>query len=207
MRFGILTAVSYEGRSGQSAAWLVRCDCGAEKVVKSTNLKRQQSCGCLMRQQQAERASTHGLTRVGNKHPLYYTWEGLRKRCHGASPETRYGGRGIFVCERWRFGADGKTGLECFISDMGERPSPLHSIDRIDNNGPYSPENCRWATIAEQQRNKSSNRIVTFDGKRMVLIEAIKLSGLNESTVAGRLNRGWSEDAALTNPLTRRARS
>lgn len=202
LRFGILTAVEYKGRSGRNAAWLVRCDCGTQKIVKSTNLKRgQQSCGCLHRQRMSERNATHGLTRTGEHHPLYAVWDSMKRRCHGTAPDPygRYRGRGITVCDRWRFGEDGITGFECFLSDMGPRPTPQHSIDRYpDNNGNYEPSNCRWATIVEQQRNRSSNHLVKFDGKQMTMTEAIGLSGLNEATVWGRLNIGWSEEKALT---------
>lgn len=200
-RFGMLTAVSYQGRSGRNAAWLVRCDCGAEKVVKSTNLKRQKSCGCLIRLEMSERMSSHGLTRAsGPRHPLYIVWDGMKRRCHGKNPNPRYGGRGIYVCDRWRFGDGEKTGFECFLLDMGERPTRQHSIDRIDNDGPYSPHNCRWSTINEQQRNRSSNRIVVYRGKEMHLTDAIALSGRRPGTVSARLSKGWSVEDALDSP-------
>jgi hypothetical protein len=203
-RFGILTALSYEGRKGRNAAWLVKCDCGTEKVVKSTNLKRSDSCGCLARQQMSARTSTHGLTRPGQHHPLYATWDGIKRRCHGADAHERYGKRGIVVCDRWILGEDGRTGFECFLADMGPKPSRQHSIDRIDNNGPYAPANCRWATMREQQRNRSSNRIVKFRGVRMLLVEAIERAGLKPGTVSARLAAGWSVDRALNTPAAPR---
>lgn len=106
-RFGRLVAVSYQGKSGRNAAWFVRCDCGTEKIVKSTNLKRQQSCGCLVREQMSARKATHGLTRVGRHHPLYVVWDGMKRRCHSVvDVHPRYGTRGIVVCDRWRFGEE-----------------------------------------------------------------------------------------------------
>lgn len=130
-----------------SIAWACRCSCGTEKVVQGSNLRsgHSQSCGCLMR----EVVTTHGryLTRQ------YRAWSGMIARCH--SPKNggfkHYGGRGISVCKRWR-------SFENFLADMGERPGPKHSIDRIDTNGNYEPENCRWATNAEQQLNKRTTR-------------------------------------------------
>ncbi len=94
------------------------------------------------------------------------------------------------------------TGFECFLKDMGPRPKG-QSINRIDNNGNYSPFNCEWATITDQQRNRSSNHHVKFQGRKMTMIEAIELSGLNEHTVWGRLHLGWTELRALTTPVMR----
>lgn len=89
---------------------------------------------------------------VTKKSYLYRTWNAIK-----------YSGRGIKVCDRW------VNSFEAFVNDMGERPSDLHSIDRIDFNGNYDPNNCRWATELEQQRNKRSNKWIEFDGKKMIL--------------------------------------
>lgn len=198
-RSGRLEVIEFVGPIANTTLWRVRCDCGTEKVVRRGNLLSTKSCGCLTKERLAARA-THGLTRTGQHHPLYSVWESMNKRCHGKTLYPRYGGRGISVCQRWRFGDGKKTGFECFLEDMGEKPSPSHSIDRIDCNGQYEPQNCRWATQLEQQRNKSSNRVIEFDGRQMTLAEAIELTDLKEGTVAARLAKGWPVEKALTTP-------
>lgn len=119
----------------------------------------------------------------------------MRARCE--NPEARrycdYGGRGITVCERW---AD----FENFLADMGRKPSLGHSIDRIDNDGPYSPENCRWATKTEQMRNRNSNRYLTHGGETLLMIEWAERLGCPSSVIHKRITRGWSVEKAVTTP-------
>lgn len=124
-------------------------------------------------------------------------WAHMLQRC--SNPKTsryhRYGGRGIKVCDRWHNFLD-------FYSDMGQRPSPKHTIDRIDNDGNYEPGNCRWATKREQNHNKAVNRYVTYRGQRISLTKAVEIaaSGTSMGAVRGRLQRGWLLEEALETP-------
>lgn len=134
---------------------LVRCECGTEKRVNLNNLIRgkSQSCGCLRGEISSLRSTTHGQTANGVKSPTYRTWIAMNRRCHDqkATNYGWYGGRGIYVCPRWR------DSFDAFLADVGERPSGL-TLDRIDNNGHYEPGNVRWATHKQQSLNRRPRR-------------------------------------------------
>ena len=147
-------------------------------------------------------STTHGMARRENPDPMYVVWCGIVQRCenpaHAAYP--RYGGRGITICTRWR------RDFMAFYEDMGPRPTPGYSVDRIDNDGPYSPENCRWATAKEQNRNCRTNRMLTFQGETLCLAEWSERTGIKQTTLLQRLDRsGWSVERALTAPIRRKA--
>ena len=140
-------------------------------------------------------APRHGHRPRGYASPTYQSWQAMKSRCCGPGDQaySKYGGRGIKVCEKWmRF--------EGFLEDMGERPDGT-SLDRIDNDGNYEPGNCRWATRKQQQRNTRANVMVTFGGESRCVAEWAELFGLNRDTLFCRIFRsGWPVERAMTTP-------
>lgn len=143
-----------------SRRYVIRCDCGTVKTAVGLKLRHGEivSCGCHHDEQMASGLKLrHGETSKKVWSAEYKTWAGMVRRCENPKEENfpRYGGRGIRVCDRWRRGENGLTGYECFLADMGRKPSPQHSIDRYpDNDGNYEATNCRWATSSEQAFNR-----------------------------------------------------
>lgn len=149
--------------SSRRVLWQCRCDCGELLNVQSSLLlnANTKSCGCLQREKASARCSEinpkHGLAVRGHRAPIYEAWLGMIQRCTNpnVSQWKRYGARGVKICKRWR------DSFENFLSDMGQRPSPKHSLDRWPNrDGNYEPGNCRWATAKEQAQNRDNSRMV-----------------------------------------------
>lgn len=204
IRFGRLIALSKDVPVKGQTRWRFLCDCGTERVADIENVRSGtiRSCGCLARE--TKRAARPALQTHGRSgSPEANAHRSLMQRCyHPDHPSfAAYGGRGITACERWRLGEGGLSGVHCFLLDMGERPSRRHTLDRIDNDGPYSPTNCRWATMAEQNRNRRSNRRVEAFGHVAPLVVMAERFGISQGAVSQRLDRGWSAEKALTHPL------
>jgi hypothetical protein len=197
MRFGRWTTAEETGRYR-----LCTCDCGTTRRVSFQDLKagKSKSCGCLTRETTGQRSRVlhrkHGM----EKTPEYRTWVDMRRRCNQPQrPDYKnYGGRGIKVCPEW------EAGFEAFYRDMGPRPAG-HTIDRLDNDGPYSKDNCVWAPRRAQERNKRSNSIIAVFGVSMTIAEAAEKYGINYFTLHGRIHtRGWPPERAVSELPVRR---
>jgi hypothetical protein len=203
-RYGRLVAIAEiaERSARREVLWRFRCDCGNECSAVSSRVisGRKKSCGCVHRDRMTSLGRSKATHRLAGT-PEHIVWASMIQRCE--NPKHRffdlYGGRGIRVCGRWR------RSFADFLADMGLRPSPTHQIDRFpDNDGPYEPGNCRWATPSQQQRNKGTSRLVEYNGVEMPLIEACGKASLPYKIVHGRLRRGWTTERALSEPLSSR---
>jgi hypothetical protein len=169
---------------GGSALWDCLCRCGETGIVCGYSLRRgeSRSCGCLAREQKRKRLTTHGMT----KSRAYRCWQAMLQRCLNprCPAYPNYGGRGISVCDRWRFGEDGKSGFEIFFADMGVPPDGL-SLDRRNNSLGYSRQNCRWATptmqIANRRPHKRKRRASVAEIRRFADALARAASGSAET--------------------------
>lgn len=195
-QFGRLTVLRHIGSSpNRGLIWECRCLCGnvIQTTAKVLRSGESQSCGCLNRERTIKTHTKHGLART----PAYKSYVTMLDRCYRANHRSysKYGGKGITVCESWR------NGVENFVRDMGPRPSLKHSLDRIDPNGNYGPSNCRWATATEQQRNRRDTLTLTFKDQSLPLAEWAERYRLPANTLHGRIKLGWSIEKALTTPL------
>lgn len=183
IKFGKITVISFAFIK-KCAYWNCLCDCGKECIVSGAKLRfgATKSCGCISK------------TRSGlSKSDSFRNWKAMMQRCYDKSVEhyARYGEKGIKVCERW------KNSFENFLQDMGERPKGK-TLDRIDSEKGYSPENCKWSTYTEQARNKKTGMFITAFGKTKRLIEWAEETGLNWSTIRKRIiTLKWKPEEAL----------
>lgn len=189
-RFGILTVIRRADNAGKAAAWLCRCTCGTELVVRGNTLRSGDKLSCGRKHYRGSTIDV--VARSENR-----IWRGMIDRCHNPkSPHRRnYGNIGVKVCERWYLS------FENFLSDMGPRPSSEHSIDRYpDPFGNYEPMNCRWATRLEQARNKRSTVKVEVNGKQIPLTQHLEGLDVTEWLVRKRLRQGWTIEDAINTP-------
>lgn len=198
-RLTVLERVFPNANNGKQAVWKCRCICGREVNVLGIYLRsgNSRSCGCL----KLERLTKHGLFSRSNPHPLKSLWHAMRTRCTNPKREDYqyYGARGIYVCERW-------NDFSKFIEDMGPRPSPKHTVDRIDVDGPYSPENCRWSDIPEQANNKRTSCYVTYKGDTKTVSQWAEELKMSRGTLNYRI-KNWPMEKAFTEPVIKQRRN
>lgn len=190
-RFGRLVVSERSGTYKARATWLCQCDCGKTTIVTGHDLRSGEttSCGCY----KLTRHRKHGQYRT----PEFAVWVQIRQRCNNPTCHgyPNYGGRGISVCERW-------NDFSAFIEDMGPKPSPIHSIDRTNNDGNYEPGNCTWAIPTTQSRNRRVTRQVTAFGETKCVAEWTSDARCNVSAAAlgQRLRNGMNAEQAITMP-------
>ena len=171
------------------------CICGNTRKPRVRHLLngKTRSCGCLHKEQLANRVRTHGAS----DSLTWRRWRSMKARCEikGSKSFPAYGGAGITVCERW------SNSFANFLGDMGECPDESMTLDRLDNAIGYQPGNCRWATKTAQNRNSSRNHLIEHGGKKLCVSEWAEITGIKYRTIMTRLAKGWSAEAALTTPV------
>lgn len=196
-RFGKLVVKSSFMQNGRRC-YVVDCDCGKTRNVIGCYLKNGRTKACNINNCRWSWIK-HGFKTKGSNCPEYYIWKCMRQRCSNPRIHNyhNYGGRGISVCARW-------SDFAAFFEDMGKRPGPEYSIGRIDNDGNYEPDNCRWETHKQQARNTSTNRFLILNGVSKTVAEWAERLGVRKDFLHCRLTRGWSDERTLTEPAHNR---
>ena len=194
-RYGRLIVLGEAGRRGKRRFVRCRCDCGTEKEIHLDSLRtgKTQSCGCLNRERTRAKATRHG----GCGTPTYGIWRGMNNRCRNPrnSNYRYYGARGLTVCSEWA------TSFETFLADVGPRPSPQHTLERVDGDRGYSPDNVVWATPKERNRNCRGLHLIPYRGKTLCMAAWAEEIGISRSVLERRLARGWTIHRAFTQPV------
>lgn len=194
-RYGSLTAISFASMTKSGAKWLFQCDCGTKKVIRLANVRNGHagSCGCAHRRMARSANTTHDMSRTA----VYKVWASMIGRCCNPSDAAyqHYGARGICVSPVWR------ESFESFLKDMGPRPSALHSIERLDNDGNYEPGNCAWIMQAAQAQNTRRVRRFKFRGSVLTARQLSEHYGIPLKSLIRRIEAGWPLERAVLEPL------
>lgn len=200
-KYGKLTVIEFVGKENSSnptldAKYVYKCicECGKDVYIRGSHLTggKTISCGC----HRDKINFIHG----DYKTPIYYSWQDMKDRCYNQNNirYKNYGGRGIIVCDEW------KNSYLNFKNDIGEKPTSEHTLDRIDVNGNYCKENCRWASLEEQANNTTRNHFVELDGINLTITQWARKYSLKPEVIFGRLERGWSEERAIKTPSNKK---
>ena len=200
-KFGRLTVVEFSVDSKPRGRWLCRCDCGNTSIVETNNLTsgHTRSCGCFQQETRGVNGKKNIIHNAAGA-PEYNSWLAMNQRCNytKSKDHKNYGGRGIKVCSRW---SEPKYGFVNFLADMGERPEGT-TLDRIDVNGGYTPENCRWATMVQQANNRRTNKYITYKGETMTYTEwSLRLGGGRDLIRSRVVRMHWDPIRAVTTPV------
>ena len=200
--YGRLTVIKEVGRRRGAALFLCHCECGSNKEITGGDLRtgRVNSCGCLKKELVTESNTTHGL----RKHRLYSIHAGMLTRCYNnKTPQYNYyGKKGIKVCDQWKNKQSGFINFYNWSIENGYKDRL--TIDRINVNGNYEPNNCRWVDEKVQANNKTDNHFITMNGIKKTLSEWCEELNIKPSTVHCRIRRGWSDEQALTKEINKK---
>lgn len=192
--FSRLRVLGFSIYTKRKRYWKCLCECGKEALVETSKLRsgHTKSCGCLLADKNREHRQTHAHASKGARSLTYKSYCNMITRCenHRAINYERYGGAGITICPRWRRGEGELSGFECFLADMGERPTQSHSIDRINSSVGYQPGNCRWVEGRTQLFNRSNTVTVNVSGFDIPLAVACELTGVKYGTAWLRIKNG-----------------
>lgn len=192
--FDLWTVIAYAGKRGSQHMWLCECKCGRQQVVYRNNLVTGKSGRCVKCRGRNISAAKRGLPYAFPSE--FRSWSSMKARC--GNPKNigwpNYGGRGIAVCQQWL------NSFANFMANLGPKPNREYEIDRIDNNGNYTPDNCRWATRSEQARNTRHTCFITIDGQTRCLTAWCEYYKMNRKTVQDRISRGWHPKTAFETP-------
>jgi len=202
-QFGLWTVIELQPDStGWDRQVICSCQCGTTKPVRVSSIVggKSKCCGCKSNGRSKSKKPTNAIQHGMSRTPTYQSYYSMLARCLNPKAHAfdKYGGRGIQVCDKW------VSSFQSFLSDMGARPSMKHSLGRINNDGHYCPENCRWEDDVQQQNNTSQNHFIEVDGDRLTIAQWSRKTGIKMSTIRYRIKKGWPAKEAVSADLVQK---